>query len=299
MTRRRFRFLRPLLALLPAVSLGSCDPDGGPAAPSSASAYGTIESLTHTGATFPTWHQGFNHDTEGWYGAGTPGELGWCGDIVRMTGGDPRPSAGRGYAVVSQGVCNDLWDATYSFPGGTLVGAPWAPGPDFAALGESWPVGGYVVELDIWLDPAWDAVPPEEGTWVFEESIAGTGAVLGYSVSFQTPEDGAYHYLRVPVMPGDGRLVVGDGHEVTEPGWYTFRHVFRDEGGSLAVEFQIAEAHGGVLGTETVGAVYFEPGVSPSDFATDDVAPGYAWFTSISQGLDLPIDEYRVRRGGP
>lgn len=42
---------------------------------------------------------------------------------------------------------------------------------------------------------------------------------------------------------------------------------------------------------------YYSTGSSPSDFAVAEVGTDYAWFTSISPGLELPIDEYRVRRG--
>ena len=272
--------------------------DSGALAPSTLATAST-EAMEHSSAPFKTWHQGFDHGTEGWYGAETPGELGWCGEIHQVDGADaaPAPSAGRGYAIVSQGPCNDLWDGLYSAPGATLVGAPWAPGPGFAALGGAWKGSGYTMELDIYLDPAWAAAPPAEGTYVFELNPGGSGTVLAYSVSFINAGTGAAHYLWVPVRPGDGRLLIGAAqHEVTEAGWYTFRHVFRDSDGWLAVDFEVSRAHGGMIGTEPVATSYFA-GTPLSSVAAADVLSGYAWFTSIAAGLDLPIDEYRVRRG--
>ena len=255
-------------------------------------------SLEHSSAPFKTWHQGFNHGTEGWYGAETPGQLGWCGEIRHVSrGGAVAPSAGSGHATVAQGPCNAHWDAEYSGPGATLVGAPWAPGQGFAALGGAWKGSGYTMELDIYLDPAWDAVPPEEGTYVFELNPAGSGTVLAYSVSFFNAATEAFNYLWVPVRSGDGALLVGEGeHEITAAGWYTFRHVFRDANGWLAVDFEIAHARGGLIGAEAVTTSYFA-GLPLSSVAAADVLSGYAWFTSIATGLELPIDEYRVRRG--
>lgn len=256
--------------------------------------------LTRSSAPFPVWHQGFDHGAEGWYGKEQPGELGWCGTIEakhRVRGpGATAPSAGGGYAVVEQDVCNGLWDATYSGPPlGTLVGVPWAPGPGFAAIGHPMPEAGYTVELDIYLDPnTYDAVPPAAGTWVFEFP-AWKGAVIGYSVSFVTLDDGAFHYLWAPVMEGDGSLVV-NGHEVTEAGWYTFRYVFDDDGGSLDVVFELADRHGRTLFHKAADPTFYA-GTPIGSFAAANVATGYAWFTSLSRGLELPIDEYRVRPG--
>lgn len=255
--------------------------------------------VVHSRAPFSNWYQGFNHGTDGWYGAETAGALGWCGQIGQVAGrgGSIAPSAGRGYATVSQGTCNTFYDDEFSFPGVTLVGAPWAPGPNFAALFRPWPDAGYVMELDIYLDPAYEAVGPEEGTYVFEFPT-WKGAVFGYSVSFATLDDGAFHYLWTPVMSGVDKLLVGGGeYEVTEAGWYTFRYVFNDDGGALAVDFELAKRRGGTVHTESLDALFYAPSLSPADFLVSNVGTGYAWFTSISRGLTLPIDEYHVRQG--
>lgn len=254
------------------------------------------DGVLHSKAPFSNWYQGFNHGTAGWYGAETPGGLGWCGQIGQVAGrdGSVAPSAGRGYATVSQGSCNAHWSGVF---GSELVGAPWAPGPKFAALFTTWSDGGYAMELDIYLDPAYEAVSPEEGTYVFEFPT-WKGAVFGYSVSFATLDDGAFHYLWIPVMSGDEKLLVGEGeHEVTEAGWYTFRYVFSDDDGSLAVDFEFAQRRGGTVYTEALDALFYAPSLSPSDFSVSNVGTGYTWFTSISRGLTLPIDEYHVRQG--
>lgn len=150
----------PLLIGLLMLTVSACQeaptaPDGlssaaatGPTAESPAAASGS------SSAMFPNWHQGFNHDTDGWYGGETAGTLGWCGSIEQQDrrSGDVTPSAGSGYATVEQGPCNAFWAGLF---GADLVNAPWAPGDDFSNFSDSWPVAGYVTELDIYLDPEW------------------------------------------------------------------------------------------------------------------------------------------------
>ena len=297
--------MRKLLSLaatvLFAAALGACEqtpttPEGTDQSSPSLEASGPSASSTaaaNSSAAFKVWRQGFNHGTDGWYGMETPGQLGWCGTITQETrrSGDVAPSAGRGYAVVAQDGCNATWSGVF---GTGLVGAPWGPGPGFAALFNPFPDGGYVVELDLYLDPSYQAVAPAEGTFVFEFPT-WQGAVIGYSVSFGTLSDGAFHYLWLPVWESTGELLV-DTYAVTEAGWYTFRFVFRDAGGSLAVDFELDDRRGRTLFTKEMTSTFYT-GAAVSSFDPANVGTGYTWFTSISSGLDLPIDEYQVRRG--
>lgn len=259
----------------------------------------SVESVINSSATFKTWHQGFNHGTTGWYGGGTPGPVGWCGEITQVErgSGSLSPSAGRAYATVEQGTCNDFWDPIFSSPGATLVNGPWAPGPDFALFSSAWPTGGFVMELDIYLDPSWTAATLEPGTVNF---FAPPGAIFTYLASLRelaSPADafGSFHYFGVPVMPDDGKLSIL-GHEVSEAGWYTFRHVFSDDDGELTVDFELAERNGGTLFTEPITTRFFS-GAPTSDLTPTDLGSGYVWFASITTGLELPIDEHRLRRG--
>lgn len=263
--------------------------------------HSSTSGLVNSDAPFKNWRQGFNHGTEGWFGMETGDFLGWCGTISQEDrgGSGVAPSAGRGYAVVTQGDCHSDWDFLDVIGGGdNLVGVPWAPGPGFAAIGNAWPDGGYTVELDIYLDPtSYEAVAPPPGSWVFEclSAPCWTGAVIGYSVSFMTLDDLNFHYLWIPVNEGNGSLLV-DGHEVTEPGWYTFRFVFGSDDGQLDVAFELADRRGGTLFTRSMDETLYL-GDEPGDYAVSNVGTGYAWFTSVSDGLELPIDEYRLQRG--
>lgn len=320
----------PFIAAALAVAVSACDEAPTTPAPTGIDAVAveiapplaSTSGLAHSAAPFRNWKHGFDHGTEGWYGKEQPGELGWCGTIDaerRARGpGSMAPSAGRGYAVVEQDVCNTLWDTEFSGPPlGTLVGAPWAPGPGFAAIGSTWPDGGYSVELDIYLDPndpAYSAAPPLADHWVFTDFFALSGApeladfyrnaVFNYGVSFEDPAgSSAFNYVNVSVLEGVGGLSVGTPSAptlttVTEAGWYTFRFVFSDDNGALAVSFELDDRTGGTLLSESMTSLFFAPGSSPSDFEAASIGTGYAWFPSMAEGLALPIDEYRLRRGG-
>lgn len=234
--------------------------------------------MMNSNAPFKAWHQGFNHGTDGWFDETSPGELGWCGSIHRVDrrSGDVTPSAGSGYAVVETGDCVTAW-AVFE-PSG-----PYSPGAGYST---EWPTGGYVQELDIHLDPGW---------------ADGTG--FTYVASFNLLDGGGLRYFFTPVTRTGGALTVGD-FEVTDAGWYTFRHVFSSDEGALSARFELTQG-GRTLMSEPLGTTAFT-GEATSDFQASNVGSGYIWFdsypasffgTQFFQFPDLPIDEHRVRRG--
>lgn len=231
--------------------------------------------MANSRADFPSWVQGFNLDAGGWIGAATPGPAGWCGGIEAVSRDDSGlvPSAGNGYALVTHTPCNDYW-SSHGFPGGS---GPYSPGAGYST---AFPEGGFVTELDIHLDPTWASASP-----------------FSYAASF-TLLDQAYpdnfRYLLVPVS-SDGRSLTVDGEEVTEAGWYTFRHRFMDDGGELAVRFELLR-HGETLFSKAVNSTSFT-GESLESFDAENVGTGYLWFVHIAPGMELAIDEHRVRRG--
>ena len=97
--------------------------------------------FTNARADFPVFHQGFNHDVEPWVGQETPGPFGWCGTVERIdrrATADPSPSAGRGYATIEHGACNDFFtDTVYGSLPGKLTSAPGSLNPDL--LSTTWP----------------------------------------------------------------------------------------------------------------------------------------------------------------
>jgi hypothetical protein len=222
------------------------------------------------------WQQGFEENTDGWITDETPEAEGWCGDIERFeSGGGPvEPSVGNAYAVVTHGACNDYWTEN-GFPEGS---GPYAP---FGEYSESWPSDGFTTELDIYLDPGWEA-----------------GTSFTYAISVRlldvTPLPDSFRYLTLPVTKEEGELLVG-GNVVSEAGWYTFRHRFMDDGGQLAGEFQLVRGDETLFTQELTTTGFSEEEIS--SYETSNVGTGYVWFVSLSEGLNLPIDEARFTPG--
>lgn len=222
---------------------------------------------------FAEWHHSFEDDAEGWITASTPGEEGWCGEIEHRdaTGGSLQASEGEGYAVVRHGPCNDHWREA-----GFEASGPYAPG---AGYPREWPEGGYTTELDVYLDPE-----------------DGTEFTMAQSVVLEEPEDpeDPFRYFFTAVVPEETGLSVL-GEVVTEPGWYTLRHLFGDEDGMLTVDAELVR-DGEVVASAPVRTTAMS-GEETSSFEVDSLGSGYTWFESIGEGIELPIDEHRVRSG--
>lgn len=84
--------------------------------------------------------------------------------------------------------------------------------------------------------------------------------------------------------------------EVSRAGWYTFRFRFREEDGGLEVEFELRPRSGPTLFTEAITESFLEER-DPSTFDISNVGSGDSWFAFITPGLELPIDEQRIRAG--
>jgi hypothetical protein len=290
----------PIRSLLAATLVGCCLVATSPAA----DAQGREQApMTNSKASFVAWHQGFEHGTAGWYDAATPGPLGWCGAIESVdsrAGGAKAlaPSAGRGYATVSLGFCNEFWAGL-----GVPFGAPYGPGPDLALYSSAWPVSGYVTELDIYLDPAWSG--DFRGSFQFAGS--SPDALVQYAATiFPTDPDaepfhtGPHYFVEVEAVPGEEALTVAR-ERIDTAGWYTFRFAFRDAAGRVRVDFELAERNGRVLAViedvapvELLGPVKVPFEKEPP---TAEYGSGHVWFFDVAYGLELPIDEHRVRRG--
>ena len=259
------------------VGLAACEPGITSSQTISAAAAAVDASSTssaNAAAPFLTWHQGFNHDTDGWITDGIPGPDGWCGDVARVERGESAiaPSVGRAHATVSQGACNEFWQEN-----GWPSSGPYSSG---AGMSEEWPASGYVTDLDIYLDPSWTA--PEVFTYAISIVLLDQGFPDGL------------RYFMVPVTTSNGELQVA-GHPVEDAGWYTFRYTVGDADGQLSIVFELAR-HGAALFSQPLTASAYA-GAETSAIEPTNVGSGYVWFVAVAEGFDLPIDEHRVRRG--
>lgn len=262
-------------AILASVTAGC---ENAPVAPESliSEAQTSAASVQNSNASFKVVHEGFNHGIGLWSDGEIEGPAGWCGDIeqVDRRSGSVQPSAGRGYALVSYGDCNAFWTNM-----GFVESGPYGPNQGYSS---HFPTSGYVHELDIYLDSAW-----EDLSFIYAASVR----LLDGNGCFGGP----FCYFAVEVgQTGDGLLV--NGHEVTLAGWYTFRFRFSEEDGGLEVEFELRPHSGPTVYTEAITESSFEVR-DLSTFDIFNVGSGYSWFAFITPGLELPIDEQRIRPG--
>lgn len=243
-------------------------------------------------SVFPSVNQGFEDGTDGWFGAAREGGLGFCGEVTRRSGefSGVSASTGDGFATVAAGGCNEFWTQR-----GAPGGAPWAPGPDFDFFSPEWPAGGgYVTELDIYLDPTWTG-PGAAPVFIFTASIR--------DLDSPSDQNGEFRYFFVPVV-GDGEGLTIFGARIEQPGWYTFRHVLTDGGGQLRVQFELSDGSGTNLVAlplqEAIDFVVMDaPPPVPVPVPIGEIVPtqfgsGYLWFVTIAPGVEIPIDRHRV-----
>ena len=231
------------------------------------------------------WEQTFNQNTEGWITNATSGQQGWCGSISQFASNEGPVSslAQSGYAAAMGGPCNSYWQ-DQGFP----ASAPYSPAGGFSS---TWPENGFANELDIYLDPQWEA---GSGFGFSVSALNQDGSHLssdshsGYFV-FQVSADNSTGSLLVgsstqTVFTSPQNLESGKHFTVNESGWYTFRHEFFNSGGNLSVDLQLLKN----------GSVVYEERYNTSFSITEEVGGNeYAWFTFISDGLNLPIDEHK------
>jgi hypothetical protein len=198
---------------------------------------------------------------------------------------------------VTFGACNEFWSEVLEDMGQDPLSAP-ASGPNFDLMSTAWPASGFVQELDVYLDPA-----AYEGglAFIYTNSLcilADTGAC-----DPPPPPASPFRYFAVFVVDAGPSLLLLDSPApdavpfaaVDEAGWYTFRHVFGSDGGTLTVDFELRK-DGRLLGVAPVRSTFIST-EETSAFDVDDLGSGYIWFPLIARGVSLPIDEQRLRRG--
>jgi len=215
----------------------------------------------------PVWNQGFEDSTAGWQDSSD----GWYGTITRV-------SSGTDGIVASQG-------DSFAIVEGDSNSGPFSR---FDGYRNVWP-GEWTAEVDIYLDPTWDA-----GTG-FDYSVASTGTDGNHQRDyiFHVTKDTSNGSLFVAASNNSNfapreDLESVDHFVIPQAGWYTFQHVFRNQGGVLAVDLKLLDEEETVLFTKTLS--------SPLDTISNTGEVGgnrYSWFTFINVD-GLPIDEHQL-----
>lgn len=268
------RCLRAFLVIFSLIFLfGSCETE--PLSQNELEVYDAKSLTGAENAAFPTFHHNFNHDLGPWVDGSVEGEAGWCGTVQLRDrrSSDIKPSAGRGFATVMHGSCNEFWIGQ-----GFESSAPG--GGDPAYFSSSFPKSGFIQQLDVYLDP--DA---------FEQGLA-----FVYSNSLFYPELGfGFRYFPIEVIKAGEALYV-DGFEVNDARWYTFKYLFdQNADGDLLVNFELLQKGQSLYDTSIERTLL--TGEATSGFEADSMRSGYIWFVSIQEGVELPIDEHVLRPG--
>lgn len=208
----------------------------------------------------PVFSQGFEVDTAGWVTAP-------YGTVTRVASGT-----------------GGITSAAGSFHAQVTEAGGAGPFTRFGGYSAVWP-GGWTASVAIYLDTAWQA-----GNG-FDYSVAANGADGNHQRDF---------IFHVAKDTSTGELLVAGSNNtnftprqdletlnhfsVASSGWYTFEHVFYDQGGQLAVDLNLRNHLGALLFTETR--------TSAADQIPSEVGGNrYGWFTDVTISGGLAIDD--------
>lgn len=155
-------------------------------------------------------------------------------------------------------------------------------------LDSTWPENGYSTEIDIYLDMNLaDGMVSNQFQW--NSAINDTTGSFLEEAFFQArtdPSTAGQWNVRVAIVGPDG-FDPQPWINVTETGWYTFRHTFsEDENGLLEITLELINQSGDIVISHTFGG-YSEYVV---DGGSGNVGGNrYGWF-STNDFTDLPID---------
>lgn len=222
---------------------------------------------TAANATTTVFNQGFETDTSGWFDETDT----WTGLVERKTSGDDGIAAFEGghYARFTQTSANSRG----------LTG----PFTVFDGYRTAFP-GGYTARTAIYLDTSWSL---GKG---FDYSVASSGSDGNHQRDFifHVTKDSNTGNLLVGGSNNTNfdpkeNLETGNHYVVGASGWYIFEHVFRNDGGVLAVDLNLLSEAETLLFTETRSSAL-------------DTIPGevggnrYGWFTNIDVDGGIAVD---------
>jgi hypothetical protein len=248
-----------------------------------------------------TFFNGFESNTSGWFDKSNGG----YGTIARQ----PSGYVNGGYAS-GIGSASGAWHARVS--GDPCVVPAQCAGPytRWGGYAQVFPVGGYRTYIAIYLDVSW-ASTHQDARFDFSSAInnaaggflrdfvfnAGTNRAIdpgpaGFYVTASTnaTRSGAYPENPCPAPntpPNTCRTPV----HITTSGWYTFRHTFRADAGSLAVDFDIFNSSGGAVASWTIhsGDAMATVGGNRYGWFANEEIPELAIDNSARSGLTLSL----------
>lgn len=220
-------------------------------------AFAFFLSLSSPAHALSSFFNGFETDTNGWLTDGT--------NINRVPSGT-----------------NGVNSSTGSFHAEALAGS-------FTRWGEyesTFPVGGYVTKLDVYLDMGQNTVVSTDKRFDYSSAInnpAGTHRRdFIFSVGTDPTTVGRFAMSASNNSPGWPANPGRDPLFVSESGWYTFRHSFTNQSGVLAVVMDVLDHDGNVLKTWTLS--------DPTDLIGSTVGGNrYGWIVANNFGA-LSID---------
>jgi hypothetical protein len=239
------------------------------------------------------YFNGFEKNTAGWFDTSNGGN----GTITRRLSGYSNGGYADGIASAAGN-----WHARLTgdscLP--TQFGPPcYGPYTSWGGSTSTFPSGGYLTQVDIYLDVAWAATHPDyrfdwdsaisDNTgaflrdFVFNAGTSPAGAEFFVNASTNATRSGAYPENPCP-NPGPTSTPSNPCRtpaRINVSGWYTFRHTFRNDGGFLAVDFDIFQRSSGA----TIAHWTIHAGDAMSTVGGDQ----YGWVV-IEEIPDLAID---------
>jgi hypothetical protein len=248
------------------------------------------------------YFNGFETDTSSWFDLSNGG----TGTLTQQQSGYTNSG---GYADGEDSATGD-WHAR-------ITGDPCSPpvtncdGPftRWGGYAQTFPTGGYRTQVAIYLDVSWAATHPDARfdfssainkaagaflrDFVFNAGTNPTGdsSAPGFYINASTnaTRSGAYPENPCPA-PTPPNTCRGPAH-LTKSGWYTFRHTFYDDGGFLAVDFDIFNSNGGSEAHWTIhsGDAMATVGGNRYGWFVNEEIPDLAIDDSARTGLNLAL----------
>jgi hypothetical protein len=237
------------------------------------------------------YFNGFETNTSSWFDSSNGGN----GSISRQPSGY---TSGYANGISS---ATDAWHARISsdpcIPPATNCTGPFTRWGGYA---QTFPTGGYRTQVAIYLDVTW-ATAHADARFDFSSAIntstgvflrdfvfnagtnpAGDSSSPGFYVNASTnaTRSGAFPENPCPnpsAPPNTCRVPV----HITKSDWYTFRQTFYDDGGQLAVQFDIFNSNGGSEASWTIHS---------GDSMSTVGGNRYGWFVN-EEIPDLAIDD--------